>query len=733
MGRSLKFFVISLFVLVSGLFLLKQAQLYLVANAAPLADTGDAFYVEKPRPSSKLVGQSEVRFYLVDDENAQPEYDVGLFRPDCLTRFGTIVANDYSIKQSNNFYSKSWNSDGPILDQASIPNGNYCLKVCVTLKNGDNNYSVCDLRPLSLVEKLNQNPVITSNVPNTLFLVGQTFGYYVQATDPDGDTLTYYLTTAPSFLQINSATGAITSKGALTQVGSFVVVVQVRDGNGGSASQQFTLKVEPEPTPKPSSIEIIFPAKDSVFRDDKDNSIEWIVSNISNISKITLFYSTDGQKWTKITDLGAKTTSYIWDAANVETGDYFIRVLVTTSTGKTYEDISEKFSLVSTKDEVVEDSASIIEVSPEEDKEYEANDQVVKEISATFVPSQGASVDPTSLVVLLDDKEITESCEISDNKLSCQISNSLSEGKHKVYVEFTDSAEKKASKTWYFTIKAPGTGDADGDGTNVSRTLLIILGICGLVFLLLFIPWLLFTLWRRRNESDDEVVVEGDYTLAPDADTYETQAYETPVNEVPTYEVPSPAPTVITSSTQSIPPTTVVEQSEPEEEDEFAIGESTMSAVQPVGQSTTQPMTQPMAQPTLQPMAQQTVVQPVSQPAQQPATPADTAGKQFGEEDIPDWLKEETFDDEEKKALADQTNQGKAQDQAQAQAQVTAASQPINASGNVIDLNTVDEQKQEDKGSQLYGDYGLATKDDSNLNGDSSSTDDNASDNNAVK
>lgn len=180
---------------------------FLKVEAAPLADPSDIFYVDLPRPSTQIYGISTLRFKIFDDENANPEYSASLFQTDCKTKFGTIVQNDRSIKNSSNIYTKSWNTNGPILDKASIPNGNYCLKVCVTLKNGTTNYAVCDLRSVKIVDQVNHAPVITSILTNTNFLIGQTFSYDVNATDADNDKLTYSLTSAPKFLQIVSLLG----------------------------------------------------------------------------------------------------------------------------------------------------------------------------------------------------------------------------------------------------------------------------------------------------------------------------------------------------------------------------------------------------------------------------------------------------------------------------------------------------------------------------------------------
>jgi len=86
-------------------------------------------------------------------------------------------------------------------------------------------------------------PIITTTAV-TQIDENQDYSYDVDATDADGDTLTYSLTTSPSWLSINSNTGVIT--GTAPEVDDdidYPVTVQVSDGNGGSAIQTYTLTV----------------------------------------------------------------------------------------------------------------------------------------------------------------------------------------------------------------------------------------------------------------------------------------------------------------------------------------------------------------------------------------------------------------------------------------------------------------------------------------------------------
>jgi len=86
----------------------------------------------------------------------------------------------------------------------------------------------------------NSSPVIESD-PVTTAKEGAAYTYDVGATDPNGDTLTYSLTTNPTGMTINSNTGVISW--TPTAAGSFDVTVEVSD-DSKSDTQSFTITVE---------------------------------------------------------------------------------------------------------------------------------------------------------------------------------------------------------------------------------------------------------------------------------------------------------------------------------------------------------------------------------------------------------------------------------------------------------------------------------------------------------
>ncbi len=86
----------------------------------------------------------------------------------------------------------------------------------------------------------NHAPVINSN-PITSSLEGVPYTYDVEATDADGDTLTYSLTSSPAGMTINASSGVISW--TPSTVGDYDVTIEVTDG-GSFDTQSFTITVD---------------------------------------------------------------------------------------------------------------------------------------------------------------------------------------------------------------------------------------------------------------------------------------------------------------------------------------------------------------------------------------------------------------------------------------------------------------------------------------------------------
>jgi RHS repeat-associated protein len=95
---------------------------------------------------------------------------------------------------------------------------------------------------ISLLAAGNLPPAFVS-LPVTLAVVGQTYAYAAAADDPNNDVLTYRVTSGPSNLVINSATGQISWSPTAEQTGAFQIEIEADDGFGGLATQRFQVQV----------------------------------------------------------------------------------------------------------------------------------------------------------------------------------------------------------------------------------------------------------------------------------------------------------------------------------------------------------------------------------------------------------------------------------------------------------------------------------------------------------
>jgi choice-of-anchor A domain-containing protein/RHS repeat-associated protein len=114
-------------------------------------------------------------------------------------------------------------------------------------------------RTFELEVSTNRPPQITST-PSTTADPGVAYSYDVEATDPDGDSLSYALIAAPPTMSIDGATGLIGWTPTVAHSGSHTIRLRVSDGRGGEATQTYTLVVAPPPPNRAPEIVSTAPA-----------------------------------------------------------------------------------------------------------------------------------------------------------------------------------------------------------------------------------------------------------------------------------------------------------------------------------------------------------------------------------------------------------------------------------------------------------------------------------------
>ncbi len=100
---------------------------------------------------------------------------------------------------------------------------------------------------LSVAPSPGNRPPVFVSTPNVVAYVGSNYLYAAQATDPDGDVLTYAKAGGPPNLSVAPASGLVSWSPTVDQLGTNAVNLRVSDGHGGVASQVYDVIVAADP------------------------------------------------------------------------------------------------------------------------------------------------------------------------------------------------------------------------------------------------------------------------------------------------------------------------------------------------------------------------------------------------------------------------------------------------------------------------------------------------------
>ncbi len=175
--------------------------------------------------------------------------------------------------------------------------------------------------------------VTNSNNPPNIFSTPETgateevqYTYDADATDLDGDTLTYSLSTYPIGMTIDNASGLIIWTPTNDQVGDNNVVVLVFDGNGGTDTQSFTITVaNANDAPTIISTPITTATEDELYVYDVD------ATDVDEGDILT--YSLTAHPTGMM--IHATTGVISWTPANAQVGTNSVTVVVSDENGST--------------------------------------------------------------------------------------------------------------------------------------------------------------------------------------------------------------------------------------------------------------------------------------------------------------------------------------------------------------------------------------------------------------
>jgi RHS repeat-associated protein len=134
-----------------------------------------------------------------------------------------------------------------LVAEGKLDQGGETLERALVFYNPNNVQFKADLVVLA---QLNKKPIIDSK-PIVEIIGGQQYRYDVNATDSNGDTLTYKLLVAPTGMTIDDNTGLITWNTTTSNKGNQSIIVEVSDSRGGLETQRFNLSIIDAPPNRP--------------------------------------------------------------------------------------------------------------------------------------------------------------------------------------------------------------------------------------------------------------------------------------------------------------------------------------------------------------------------------------------------------------------------------------------------------------------------------------------------
>lgn len=528
-------------------------------NAEVLGDPNDLLTVVTPSPNQRVGGSINITWYMFDNNQNVIPYKINLYdAATCrTTNFGQINSTNNGVSSTTQLNSIAWNTR-TTLSTANLVDGSYCLKICLAMKNGSGNYAACNARYVKIVNN-NRAPTITSVPSNLIIKESDTWTYQVKATDPDNDPITYKIVAGVPFLSINQLTGVITTNAisktlpAGVNRADYNIIVSADDSFAGAVTQQFTLTIikdtsvgvpppttTPVPQPdgsttsnKPSVINFITPKEGEEFT-GTENKISWNATDVDGIKSVKLAYSKDGNVWTNLTEYTSPILNeYVWDVTSVGDGDYYLQLIVIDNIGNEVSRISKKFSISNNStgpDQT--NNPLIINLKPQNNSEIT---EKRPEISGDFIPADNAEIVADSFTIKLNGVDNLLDCQNDDKSFSCRPKDDLSDGLNKLTATVKDSADREVVIEWSFSIVNESVVSTPVETPNTEETIIIlgreiprnifniILIVCCIAGLLILIPWVLYLLWTGRRREEEEVTETSTTTFNFDEPVQTTQ------------------------------------------------------------------------------------------------------------------------------------------------------------------------------------------------------------------
>ena len=412
-----------------------------------------------------------------------------------------------------------------------------------------------------------------SSKPSQSIQTGVTYEYTLEAQDIDKDTInySYSFTKGETWLKAtiidDGGSGKLTIKfrGSTSEAGSYLANVFIHDGYSKHlSSQSWVISVSPKGNDNPV-VTIIEPENPITIKDNSKLKVTWEANDSNNIVKYEIYISSNPVNdltWKAINlNVLPTQTSYDIDLTGMTDGAY--RVIVRAIDDQTPAGIgmaiSEEIIIAredkdsdDPDDKVVLPEPQVINISPTSSDELSNTTPTIK---ASLIATEGSKIDESSILVKIDDKDITKDIKInkiSDSEYTVIYlpENALDIGVHKVSIYFKDSNGGETEREWTFTISGESN---ETDTFNIfgfeipKRTGYIIGAGIGLIALAIVIPLIVMAIWKDRSKeisTENSILPQSmpttDTTFVPQPTTEIKKVVQPPVIETEDLDIPEP-------------------------------------------------------------------------------------------------------------------------------------------------------------------------------------------------
>ncbi|HXF69748.1 MAG TPA: putative Ig domain-containing protein [Thermoflexus sp.] len=166
-------------------------------------------------------------------------YRAEAYDPDPTGQPNALVPLTYALEQGPSEMRIDPNSG--VLTWTPTQAGRFNVRLRVRDPQGASTTQTFELQVVGSAQ--NAPPQILSRPRTTFSAVGMPFAYNVNATDPNGDPITYQLTQSPAWLTIDAASGFV--YGIPSEPGVFSVTIRATDSKGAWTEQSFALQIAP--------------------------------------------------------------------------------------------------------------------------------------------------------------------------------------------------------------------------------------------------------------------------------------------------------------------------------------------------------------------------------------------------------------------------------------------------------------------------------------------------------